>query len=316
VLDREAEEVGRAGAGEGVDRLVGVADDAEVLALAEPGVEQELLQGVDVLVFVDHEVAVLVAELVRDMLVLGEDRGGELEHALEVEEVAIAAEPFVGVVDPGHLDGLRRRGAPRLGGRRRVVGRAGLGDLRPLDLGGGVTQLRAAERQAAGASRLGHQAELGLHQPGRLSPDDLGPEVVQLFVGRGVERPGLYARGAELPEPAAQLAGGTRRERHGEHALRGDHAGEHGVRDPVGDRAGLARTRTGQHAHRAARGLGDLTLLRVEPGEHLIGLHRPSFHRALILSGPSDAHVPTFTDHVLGMRRHRRVLRVLFAIER
>ena len=44
------------GAVPGVDRLVGVADDAQVEAVAAPGIEQRLLQGVDVLELVDEEV--------------------------------------------------------------------------------------------------------------------------------------------------------------------------------------------------------------------------------------------------------------------
>jgi hypothetical protein len=40
----ESEQVLRRCAGEGVDRLVGVADHAQVVAIAEPGVEQTLLQ--------------------------------------------------------------------------------------------------------------------------------------------------------------------------------------------------------------------------------------------------------------------------------
>ena len=47
------------GAGERVDRLVVVADDAEVVAVAEPEVEERLLEEVDVLVLVDGERAVL-----------------------------------------------------------------------------------------------------------------------------------------------------------------------------------------------------------------------------------------------------------------
>jgi hypothetical protein len=59
----ELEQVGRRGAGEAVDRLVGVADDAQVVATAEPGVEQPLLQRRDVLVLVDDEGAVARPEL-------------------------------------------------------------------------------------------------------------------------------------------------------------------------------------------------------------------------------------------------------------
>ena len=67
MLDGEAGQVARRRAGEGVDRLVGVADHAQVVATAEPGVEQQLLQRVDVLVFVDDEVAVLLADLRGDL---------------------------------------------------------------------------------------------------------------------------------------------------------------------------------------------------------------------------------------------------------
>ena len=49
------EQVARRRAGEAVDRLVVVAHDAEVVAPAEPAVEQRLLQQVDVLVLVDGE---------------------------------------------------------------------------------------------------------------------------------------------------------------------------------------------------------------------------------------------------------------------
>ena len=55
------------GAGEGVDRLVGVADHAQVVAVAEPGVEQALLQRRDVLVLVDDEVPVAAADLLGDV---------------------------------------------------------------------------------------------------------------------------------------------------------------------------------------------------------------------------------------------------------
>jgi hypothetical protein len=60
---REPEQPPRRRAGKAVDRLVVVADDADVVALAEPEVEQRLLQQVDVLVLVDRERPVAVAEV-------------------------------------------------------------------------------------------------------------------------------------------------------------------------------------------------------------------------------------------------------------
>ena len=62
----EADQVVARGAGERVDRLVLVADDRQVLAAAEPRVEERGLERVGVLVFVDREPAVAVADLGRD----------------------------------------------------------------------------------------------------------------------------------------------------------------------------------------------------------------------------------------------------------
>ena len=73
------------GAGERVDRLVVVADDAELVARAEPQLEQRLLEQVHVLVLVDGERAEALAnEAERDLVVRVEpDR--ELEQILEVD---------------------------------------------------------------------------------------------------------------------------------------------------------------------------------------------------------------------------------------
>ena len=76
------------GAGEGVDRLIRVADDGEVVAPAEPRVEDALLQGGDVLVLVDDEAAVALPELLGDVAVLLERRGGVQEQVVEVEQLA------------------------------------------------------------------------------------------------------------------------------------------------------------------------------------------------------------------------------------
>ena len=64
---------------------MGVADHAQVVALAEPGVEQLLLQRVDVLVLVDDEVAVLRAHPGGDLAVLLDHAGGQQQQVLEVE---------------------------------------------------------------------------------------------------------------------------------------------------------------------------------------------------------------------------------------
>ena len=63
---RHREQVLRRSAGERVDRLVVVADDAELVARAEPELEQRLLEQVHVLVLVDGERAEALAERIAE----------------------------------------------------------------------------------------------------------------------------------------------------------------------------------------------------------------------------------------------------------
>lgn len=49
--------------------------------------------------------------------------------------------------------------------------------------------------------------------------------------------------------------------------------GEHAVGDPVGDGTGLAGSGAREHHDRTLQGLGDGSLLVVEAGEHLLGIH-------------------------------------------
>jgi hypothetical protein len=80
----EAHQVVGRRTGEGVDRLLGVADDAQVVAPAEPGVEQPLLQRRDVLVLVDDERAVAGPELLGHGGRLLEAPRGEQQQVVEV----------------------------------------------------------------------------------------------------------------------------------------------------------------------------------------------------------------------------------------
>ena len=64
-----------------------VADDAHLVAVAEPLVEQRLLQRADVLVLVDDEVVVLLAHRVGDLAVLGDQADGVEQDVLEVDDV-------------------------------------------------------------------------------------------------------------------------------------------------------------------------------------------------------------------------------------
>ncbi len=92
---------------------MGIADDADVLRAAEPDIEQELLQRVDILVLIHHEVRVPAPDLGSRHLVLGQYRGGQLENRLEIHQMAFPAQFLVAGVKPGQGD---RREGPRSAG--------------------------------------------------------------------------------------------------------------------------------------------------------------------------------------------------------
>jgi hypothetical protein len=85
-------------AGEGVDGLPRVADHAQLGALPQPRVQQQLLQRVDVLELIDHEIAEGRVDLTGGGRLGEQDRGGQLEHRLEVEELPVPPGLLVGRV--------------------------------------------------------------------------------------------------------------------------------------------------------------------------------------------------------------------------
>ena len=113
----EVEQVARRGPGERVDGLVGVADDGQVVTVAEPGVEHPLLQRRDVLVLVDHEAAVAIPELLRHRGVVLDGGGGVQEQVIEVEQhqvVAAGLQRLVPGVGGRDLRGVERDVTPGL----------------------------------------------------------------------------------------------------------------------------------------------------------------------------------------------------------
>ena len=93
------------GAGERVDGLARVTDDAQLLPAAEPLVEQVLLERADVLVLVDDEVPVLVAHRVGDVPPLGQHGREQEQHVLEVDDALLVLGLLVRRHEP--RDGLR-----------------------------------------------------------------------------------------------------------------------------------------------------------------------------------------------------------------
>ena len=88
-----------------------------------------------------------------------------------------------------------------------------------------------------------------------------------------VEGARLDALHPEAAQARAHLTGGAGREGQREHALRLLGARVDGIRDAVGDGAGLARAGAREDAQGPRRGHRDLALLGVEPVEDLVGGH-------------------------------------------
>lgn len=103
---------------ERIDRLAGVADHAQVVAVTEPQLQQTLLERADVLVLVDHEVLVLGPDLFGDVVPVLEHGHGQQQHVLEVDDGARAFEVLVGGVQLGDLRGVAGVSRPALAAAR------------------------------------------------------------------------------------------------------------------------------------------------------------------------------------------------------
>ncbi len=306
---REVVEVGDGGAAPAVDRLAGIADGGDrvpgsgaVGTASEEGGQQEALGDGGVLVLVEQDDPVLLAQ---DRADLGAGEGelrGEGDLVAEVEEVAAA---------------LR---LPVAAGQREqlAAGRGGLGDLaqfRVAELGGlqGAEQFGVVLRELFGAhemfGELGVQGEQIADQAGE------GPGQGRIGAGRLAQHAGreLVAGGVGEEtgggfEPYPQPVFGE--EPAGEGVVRGDAGFARGVVRVDGVRVGDAGGDQG-----LADALGELAGRLVGEGEpeNLLGrdLPRPDqphhagrHHRGLPRPGSGD-------DHLRGGRRDdaRRLLR-------
>jgi hypothetical protein len=145
----DVQEVSRRRAGERVDRLIVVADDAEIVALAGPQEKQRLLEQVHVLVLVDREGAVALSELSELRLVLLEGPDGQLELVLVVDLIRLRLAPLVLPIDARHQLRRERRCATVSAQRRDIAVSVKPTVLRPLDLGRDVRDGTVVERLSA-----------------------------------------------------------------------------------------------------------------------------------------------------------------------
>ena len=118
------------GEAEAVDRLLDVADEKEVAALARHRAEDEVLHLRHVLIFIDHDLGVAPRELTRQLrrraVIVREQLRG---HVLEVGEVHEAAPPLFGGVGRAEVQRQRQQRPHGRGGRVQVLQRLRGGDI-------------------------------------------------------------------------------------------------------------------------------------------------------------------------------------------
>ncbi len=237
--------------------------------VAQPELEQLLLERRHVLVLVDHEEPELRPHLLGDPRLRLDHPGGREQHVLEVDLTALVLDPLVGLLQRDHpVDAEPRRQRPGRRGAGVVVERQAR-DLAPLDLGGDIAQRRRVDADPQRLGGLAEQTALGIQDAGQAAADDLRPEMAELRERSGVERARRHPARAELPQPRAQLARRPRREGECEDAGRVVDAGRDAVGDSMRQGAGLAGAGTREDADRAEQGLGGLALLGIEPREQV-----------------------------------------------
>ena len=249
-----------------VDRLVVVADDAEVVLLPRQQADELVLRGVGVLIFVHQNVLKPPLVILEHRRILGEQFQRPDEQVVEVQRVVAAQRLFVLLVDlevaavarvaPGVGEPLLRREHP---------------------------VFRIRDDRAHSARRILLVAQIERLQDGLDDRhavvgvvDGELPLVAELFDvaaedarATGVERrdPRLVAGLAgQLLHALRHLARGLVGKRDGQDLPRG-HALFHQVRHAVGQHAGLAAAGAGEHEQRSLRALHGGPLRRVEPGQ-------------------------------------------------
>ena len=270
VAIREPAEVRRRGPRERVDRLVLVADDADVAALPEPELEEASLERGRVLVLVDGEPRVSLVDLLDRRLILLQDVDEVDQDVVEVDETPACLGPLVAAVDAHEqLDRHRRR--PHHVGVRRDRGGVGVWRepprLRPLDLVDEVL----GRREAIAAGQVAGQRR---DEP-PLVRDDLRhrrlvlsrPEMPQLRERSRVERARGRSREAQGTDPLGHLGRGLLGERDEQHPSLVHRAGGRGVGGAMADDPRLARPGTGDDRHGPGDDGDGLTLRVVEARE-------------------------------------------------
>ena len=248
---------------ETVDGLLGITHHTDVGTAIDPQRHQTVLDGGDVLVFIDHEVPVGGADLLSGSRTLCEQRCRAQEDVIEVDHPRAELMLLVGLHHLGHAFRLRPRNLTATGKPSVLTGRdvAGLGpadlsDQVPHQIGVGVSQ------DLIGGTP--HQREGVVEQRRELRPVGRRPEVAALAQSSGVDGAGRHPPHPEPGQPRLQLACRPGGERDCERRCRGIASLPDGVSHPVRDGPGLSRARPCQHNQGPVQQHGNLPLFGVK----------------------------------------------------
>ena len=253
-----------------IDRLVVVADAADVLARLAKEPQPQILGRVGVLILVDQDVAkpvVIVGQHVRMLREQGqvvqekiaEVAGVQGPQAVLIEGVDVLAAPAREHLAIGGADLLWREALvlPLVDQSGHQLGRPALGvDVLRLD--------ELLEQPLLVVVVEDGEAGFQPHKLG-VSPQDLGGHRVE-----GAEPAQAFGGRADLGgDPLPHLLGGLVGEGDGEDLPRLRPAGGEKVRKARGQHAGLARARARQHQHGALCRFNSRPLLRIEAGRQV-----------------------------------------------
>jgi len=272
MLAGEVRQVAGLGAGERVDRLVDVTDHADVCPIPDPQFEQRALDRTDVLVFVDGEVAVLVAHLGGHLRVFVQQGDGAQQNVVEVDQLTALLHLLVAGQRRGDLFVIEPTDLTT--GARCQLGIAVRRDIRhlgPADLRSQITQQWCVDRYPQPAGGLCDQREGAAGHLGKFDPVHQRPEVPDLTQRGGVESAGLHLWHAEVCQPVPQFAGRLGGEGDSQRPPRIEDTREGAVGDAVGYGASLPSASAGEHHHRDAEAGGHRPLLGVQAHQHLGG---------------------------------------------
>ena len=263
VIPLEVEDVAQVGAAPLVDRLVGVADDAQVAVPVGQEPDEPVLRRVGVLVLVDHDEPEALAVAAPARLVGLEQLLRLQQEVVEVEGVGLGQGAPVPVVDLGRE---LAPGAP-------AFAPEALRRLSPVLRAADVAEGLPGRQQLVVGVEVGEDAADHRQLVGGVVDDEVAGPLDPALAAQDPRAEGVEGRDPEaaapgvdqLPDPAAHLLGRLVRERDGEDLVRRGAA----VRDQPGgavrDDPGLPRPRPRDDQERAVGVQHRPLLLGVQP---------------------------------------------------